>query len=223
MLTLERQLNETSYSAPRALRQRPAKQGNRGCLSEAETQHYSDQTVWMLAVKHERDRTAFGLVFDFYAPRLKGFVMRTGVPAAQAEDIVQEVLLTVWRKADQFDPERAQVSAWIYQIARNRQIDVLRKENRVMPEVLVDELKDEGAVGEDASQILALDQEAETLRKALAQLKPGQREMVEKAYLGELSHSEIQAETGLPLGTIKSRIRLGLEKLRHELKELRNS
>ena len=64
---------------------------------------------------------------------------------------------------------------------------------------------------------------AETLRRALAQLKPGQREMVEKAYLGELSHSEIQAETGLPLGTIKSRIRLGLEKLRHDLKELRNT
>lgn len=176
----------------------------------------------MLAIKHDRDRAAFAQVFDFYAPRLKGFVMRTGVSSAQAEDIVQEVLLTVWRKADQFDPHRAQVSSWIYQIARNRQIDVLRKENRIMPEELSDELKDGGTSEEDASQILAMDQEAETLRMALAQLKPGQREMVEKAYLGELSHSEIQAETGLPLGTIKSRIRLGLEKLRHELKELRS-
>lgn len=222
MLTLEHPLEETTHRAVKALGQGRAQQGKRRQLNDVETQQYSDQTVWMLAVKHDRDRVAFGRVFDFYAPRLKGFVMRTGVSSAQAEDIVQEVLLTVWRKAEQFDPHRAQVSAWIYQIARNRQIDVMRKENRVMPEELSDELKDEGATSEDASQILALDQEAETLRVALAQLKPGQREMVEKAYLGELSHSEIQAETGLPLGTIKSRIRLGLEKLRHELKELRN-
>ncbi|MDO6727904.1 sigma-70 family RNA polymerase sigma factor [Cognatishimia sp. 1_MG-2023] len=173
----------------------------------------------MMAVQAKRDRVAFGQLFDFYAPRLKGFVMRTGVPSAQAEDIVQEVMLTVWRKAAQFDPHRAQVSSWIYQIARNRQIDVLRRENRVMPE----ELTQEADLTEDASQIVALEQETETLRAALAGLKPGQREMVEKAYLGELSHSEIQAETGLPLGTIKSRIRLGLEKLRHELKELRNA
>ena len=227
MLTLERPFEETSHSAAKALRQSreipDQKLGKRGYVNEVETQQYSDQTVWMLAVKNDRDRAAFARVFDFYAPRLKGFIMRTGVSSAQAEDIVQEVLLTVWRKADQFDPHRAQVSAWIYQIARNRQIDVLRKENRVMPEELSDELKGEGASEEDASQILAMDQEAETLRKALAQLKPGQREMVEKAYLGELSHSEIQAETGLPLGTIKSRIRLGLEKPRHDLKELRNT
>lgn len=227
MLTLERPLEETPHSAAKALGQNREQavqnSGTRGHVSKIERSQFSDQTVWMLAVKHDRDRAAFAQIFDFYAPRLKGFVMRTGVPSAQAEDIVQEVLLTVWRKADQFDPERAQVSAWIYQIARNRQIDVLRKENRVMPEELSDELKGEGASEEDASQILAMDQEAETLRRALAELKPGQREMVEKAYLGELSHSEIQAETGLPLGTIKSRIRLGLEKLRHDLKELRSS
>lgn len=180
---------------------------------------YSDQTRWMMAVQVNQDRVAFGRLFDFYAPRLKGFVMRTGVSGAQAEDIVQEVMLTVWRKAAQFDPHRAQVSSWIYQIARNRQIDVLRRENRVMPE----ELTQEAEISEDASQIVALEQETNTLRVALASLKPGQREMVEKAYLGELSHSEIQAETGLPLGTIKSRIRLGLEKLRHELKELRDA
>lgn len=173
----------------------------------------------MIAVRDARDRSAFGLLFDHYAPRLKGFVMRSGVPAAQAEDIVQEVMISVWHKASQFDPHRAQVSSWIYQIARNRQIDVLRKENRPMPE----ELAQDEVQTEDASQIIALEQEASTLRKALKTLKPGQRDMVEKAYLGELSHREIQAQTGLPLGTIKSRIRLGLEKLRHELKDIKQS
>ncbi|SHH79128.1 RNA polymerase, sigma-24 subunit, RpoE [Cognatishimia maritima] len=218
MLTLERTLNDQPHRAILAQRQG---RGTRDTLNEAVQQDYSDQTVWMLAVKQDRDRAAFARLFDFYAPRLKGFVMRSGVSAAQAEEIVQEVMLTVWRKAHLFDPHRAQVSSWIYQIARNRQIDVLRKESRPMPEELSEELKDGGSPQEDASQIMAVEQEAQTLRMALARLKPGQREMVEKAYLGELSHSEIQAETGLPLGTIKSRIRLGLEKLRHELKELR--
>ncbi len=96
----------------------------------------SPQTVWMLAVRDTRDRAAFAALFDHFAPRLKGFVMRSGAGSAQAEEVVQEVMLTVWRKAGQFDPARAQVSAWIYQIARNRQIDVFRKERRPMPEEL---------------------------------------------------------------------------------------
>ena len=175
---------------------------------------YSETTVWMLAVRDQRDKVAFGRLFDHFAPRLKGVICRSGLPPAQAEDIVQDVMLTVWRKAHMFDPGRAQVSAWIYQIARNRQIDILRKHPRPVPE----ELKPVEDTEEDASQVVALEQETQALRAALKTLKPAQRDMVERAYLGELTHAEIKAETGLPLGTIKSRIRLGLEKLRHELK-----
>ena len=175
---------------------------------------YSETTVWMLAVRDQRDKVAFGRLFDHFAPRLKGVICRSGLPPAQAEDIVQDVMLTVWRKAHMFDPGRAQVSAWIYQIARNRQIDILRKEKRPVPE----ELKPVEDTEDDASQVVALEQETQALRAALKTLKPAQRDMVERAYLGELTHAEIRAETGLPLGTIKSRIRLGLEKLRHELK-----
>lgn len=182
------------------------------------TTSYSQQTEWMLAIRDQRDKAAFAALFDHFAPRLKGFVMRGGAPAAQAEDVVQDVMLTVWRKAHLFDPERAQVSSWIYQVARNRQIDVIRKEARPMPEALKAE---EPEHEPDASQVLGLEQETDVLRKALAGLNPAQREMIEKAYIGELSHSDIAEETGLPLGTIKSRIRLGLERLRHELKELR--
>lgn len=171
----------------------------------------------MLAVRDRRDRVAFGRLFDFYAPRLKAMVLRSGISGNHAEDVVQDVLLTVWNKAAQFDPQRAGVSGWIYQIARNRQIDLARKYNRPVPE----ELKTEDRSEEDAGQVLALEQETEKLKKALQALPPEQREMVEKAYLGELTHTDIRDVTGLPLGTIKSRIRLGLDRLRNELKDLR--
>lgn len=180
-------------------------------------QELSDQTAWMLAVRDARDKAAFARLFDFYAPRLKGFVMRSGTNAALAEEIVQDVMLTVWHKAAQFDPERAQVSGWIYQITRNRQIDTIRRSGRAVPE----ELKQEEGHDPDPTQVMALEQEAGKLKQALRRLKPDQREMIEKAYLGDLTHQEIRDQTGLPLGTIKSRIRLGLDRLRHELKELR--
>ncbi|WP_418887934.1 sigma-70 family RNA polymerase sigma factor [Maritimibacter dapengensis] len=190
----------------------------RHVATKADQKAYSEQTLWMLAIRDNRDKRAFGLLFDHFAPRLKGFVIRAGAPAGQAEDIVQDVMLSVWRKAHLYDPERAQVSSWIYQVARNRQIDIIRKEGRPMPEALKAEAEE---TEPDAGQVLALEQETDVLRDALDRLNPDQRDMIEKAYLGELTHSDIAEATGLPLGTIKSRIRLGLERLRHELKDLR--
>ncbi len=186
-------------------------------MPQSPEQTYSDQTLLMLAVRDRRDRAAFGLLFDYFAPRLKGVAMRSGLGSGAAEDIAQEVMLTVWRKADMFDPHRAQVSAWIFQIARNRRIDLVRKENRPVPE----EIKITDDVEDDAGQILAMEQETGRLKTALDQLSPDQRDMIEKAYLGELTHKEISDQTGLALGTVKSRIRLGLERLRHELKGMR--
>jgi RNA polymerase sigma factor (sigma-70 family) len=210
MLTASPEIDQADRRPSQALRKDRLK------VATPSTQ-ISPQTSCMLAVRDSRDRVAFAELFDHFAPRLKGFIMRSGTGSGQAEEIVQDVMLTVWRKADQFDPERAQVSAWIYQIARNRQIDVIRKENRPMPE----ELGEDPSVEPDSSQILAVDQEVGQLKQALTRLKPDQRDIIEKAYMGELTHQEISAQTGLPLGTIKSRIRLGLERLRHELKDMR--
>ena len=186
-------------------------------VTEHGAEEYSEQTRWMLAVRDNRDRVAFGKLFDHFAPRLKGVAVRSGMAEELAEEVAQDVFLTVWRKAHLFDPHRAPVSAWIFQIARNRRIDVIRKENRPMPQEELVSADTE----EDASQITALEQECGLLRSALAALKPDQREMIERAYLGDLTHKEISDQTGLALGTVKSRIRLGLERLRHELKGLR--
>ncbi|WP_394351493.1 sigma-70 family RNA polymerase sigma factor [Pseudoroseicyclus tamaricis] len=188
---------------------------------EAQPRALCEQTKQMLAVRDGRDRAAFGALFDHYAPRLKAMAIRGGATPALAEDIVQDVMLTIWRKAAQYDPARAPVSAWIFRIARNRQIDIARRSRRPEPEAL-DNAPEPASGDAGAGDILGLEQEAEALGRALLALTPEQRAVIERAYLGDLTHSEIHAETGLPLGTIKSRIRLGLDRLRHELKDLRS-
>ena len=199
------------------LRSRLRAKGEPTVVPQSSKPELTEQTRWMLAVRDERDRAAFGQLFDYFAPRLTGVAMRSGLGKTAAEDVAQDVMLTVWRKAQSFDPHRSQVSAWIFQIARNRRIDLVRKEYRAIPE----EIKNVDAVEDDANQIMAVEQEAGILKSAIERLKPDQRDMIEKAYLGELTHKEISDQTGLALGTVKSRIRLGLERLRHELKGLR--
>jgi RNA polymerase sigma-70 factor (ECF subfamily) len=123
-------------------------------------------------------------------------------------------MATLWHKAHLFDPTRASVATWIFTIARNRRIDALRKERRAEPEELP--WGPEEAAPQD--HVLALQEEAAALGDALRKLPEKQRVLIERAYFGDLSHSEIAEETGLPLGTIKSRIRLALDRLRHAMK-----
>jgi len=185
-------------------------------MEGSEPDDLSEQTRWMIALRDNGDRAAYARLFDFYAPRVKALAMRGGTPAGAAEDIAQDVMLRVWRSRFQFDPSRAQVSGWIYQIARNRRIDVARQAPPALPEDIAP-----SPGPEEAAAALALEQEAARLRVALRTLPAGQREMVERAYFGELTHQEISRQTSLPLGTVKSRLRLALERLRHELRELR--
>lgn len=183
----------------------------------ADTAPQTDPTQWLLAVRDHRDRAAFLLLFQYFAPRLKGMLMRGGLRDGSAEDVVQDVMLAVWHKAAQFDPHRAEASAWIYRIARNRRIDLARRKPPPEPEILAEPEDSEP----DAAQILALGQEAALLRSALGALAPDQARVLEQAYFEELPHSRISELTGIPLGTIKSRIRLGLERLRRDLNDLR--
>jgi RNA polymerase sigma factor (sigma-70 family) len=171
-----------------------------------------DWAALLLRVRDARDRAAFAALFRHFAPRVKAFLMRTGTPEAMAEDCAQDVMATLWHKAHLYDPTRAGVATWIFTIARNRRIDAIR---RVRPEP--EDLPWGPEPEPDQTDMLVMQQESRRLGAAMAQLPQNQRDLIERAFLGEVSHTEIAAETGLPLGTIKSRIRLALERLRQQM------
>ncbi|WP_435260100.1 sigma-70 family RNA polymerase sigma factor [Thioclava sp. FR2] len=170
-------------------------------------------TALVFRVRDHQDKAAFAALFRHFAPRVKGFLMKSGASEQLAEECAQDVMATLWQKAGMFDPTRASVATWVFTIARNRRIDALRKARRPEPEDLSWGPDHEP----DQAEVFEVQQDSERLGSALAQLPPKQRELIERAYYGDLSHSEIAAETGLPLGTIKSRIRLALDKLRQTL------
>ncbi len=164
-------------------------------------------------VREMKDRDAFAQLFRHFAPRVKAFLMKSGANEGLAEETTQEVMATLWTKAHMFDPSRASVSTWVFTIARNRKIDALRRMKRPEPEDLT-----WGPEAEpDQADVMTLRQESEKLVEAIAALPEKQRVLIQRAYFGDLTHAEIAEETGLPLGTIKSRIRLALERLRHAM------
>jgi RNA polymerase sigma-70 factor (ECF subfamily) len=163
------------------------------------------------AVAVERDREAFSRLFEYFAPRLKAYLMRAGAPAGAAEDFAQDAMLTVWRKADLFDPTRAGAATWIFTIARNRRLDVLRREGRAaaLPDF---DLTPEEPDRPDA--LLTQADEAARLNEAMRQLSADQMAVLRLAFFKGDAHSEIARALDLPLGTVKSRIRKAMIKLR---------
>ncbi|MEM8729911.1 MAG: sigma-70 family RNA polymerase sigma factor [Pseudomonadota bacterium] len=174
----------------------------------------SPRALWLghiVRIREAQDQRAFAELFEYFAPRVKAFLMKSGADSAQAEECAQEVMATIWQKSHLFDPSRASVATWIFTVARNRRIDMVRRQRRPEPEDLT-----WGPEAEpDQEDVMALQQESHLLRQALTELPAAQRDLIERAYFGDKSHREIAEETGLPLGTIKSRIRLALERLRH--------
>jgi RNA polymerase sigma factor (sigma-70 family) len=194
-----------------ALRQNAAQKMSRRLADTQET----DWVALMVAVRDAQDKTAFAALFRHFAPRVKGFLMKSGTDASLAEECAQDVMATLWHKAHLFDPARASVATWVFTIARNRRIDFARKARRPEPEAL-----DWGPDHEpDQADLYEAAQETRILTAALSELPEKQRALVQRAFYGDLSHSEIAAETGLPLGTIKSRIRLALDRLRTKMTE----
>lgn len=169
------------------------------------------------AVAAYRDRAAFAELFTYFAPRLKAFGLRQGTNPAAAEELAQEAMLAVWRKAGTFDRQRATASTWVFTIVRNKRIDMFRRQRR--PDVSLDEVVDQPSDSEPADSSFELAQAGKVVRQALANLPKEQVEVLHKAFFEDKSHSVIADELNLPLGTVKSRIRLGLARLRSGLPE----
>ena len=170
----------------------------------------------MHKIATDKCRRSFAALFEYYAPRVKSYLKRMGAGDESAEEIAQEVMLTVWRKADQYDACQASVSTWIFRIARNRQIDQFRKVSR--PEISADEPMLQPAEEMPPDEAMSRAQMDAHVREQLKTLPEEQLDLLKAAFYEGLSHSEIAKARGLPLGTVKSRIRLAFQRLKGTLK-----
>lgn len=174
--------------------------------------HHADCVEQIAAT---RSRAAFSELFEYFAPRLKSYLIRLGSDGSSAEEIMQEVMLNVWRKAEQYNRSQASVSTWIFRIARNRRIDRLRRTNK--PEL---DAKDPMLQPPEIEQpdITVNRAQLEVKVRAIIETLPeDQLVLLKAAFYEGLSHSEIAKTYGLPLGTVKSRIRLAFTRLRGSL------
>lgn len=185
----------------------------------ATVQAVHDVDVWstrLEAVARQRDRHAYAELFRHFAPLLKSFALSSPGMAsnASAEELVQEVMLKVWNRACTFDATKASATTWIYTLARNCRIDLLRRKYRVREEVDVDELWDLGTDEDLLDEQVQQQRARKEVRESLRMLPQEQRRIIDKVYMEGKSHTEVAAELGLPLGTVKSRVRLALSKLK---------
>ena len=170
----------------------------------------------ILAIAARADREAFTLLFNHFAPRVKGYLMRLGASAVAAEELAQETLLMVWRKAAQFDPARAGASTWIFTIARNLRIDALRRDR---PARAAEDPSDATSEPQADGLILAAERD-QRVRGALKALSREQAQIVELSFFSEETHAAIAQRLGLPLGTVKSRLRLAMGRMRALLEDM---
>lgn len=175
------------------------------------------ETQWLLRVRDQRDRGAFQQLFDRFAGKVQGYLRRTGLDPADAENILQDIMLAVWQKARLFDPERASARTWIFSLARNRLIDIKRSAKRESAalERYAHETADDQIYEEDMLARAAGDKSV----ALLSLIPPEQASVLLMAYVEGKSHREIAIELKLPIGTVKSRARLGFQRVRSLLEQ----
>lgn len=176
----------------------------------------------MLAVARRADQQAFACLFRHFAPRVKGFMLRAGCEPDLAEAIAQETLVTVWRKAALFSPAQAAVSTWVFTIARNLRIDLYRRRDRLFDTVEQDIDLAEGTAPSTDSPIERAwcEERSRRIREALALLSAEQAMVVRMSFFEDYPHAQIAHALNLPLGTVKSRIRLAVDRLRRLLNDI---
>jgi len=185
-----------------------------GQISLDENGNRNDEwSVCLGQVAQERDREAFGRLFQHFAPLVKAFAL-SGSPlsASHADELVQEVMIKVWQKADGYNPQKAAASTWIYTIARNCRTDLYRRLQKFDTPINAEDIWPEDSVEEP---FLNLQQRRDEVRvrQLLEELPQEQRQALAMVYMEGKSHQEVSQELDLPLGTVKSRIRLAMQKL----------
>lgn len=179
----------------------------------------ADTSALIRAIADRQDMAAFEALFRDFGPRIRAYLIKLTRDGQAAEDLMQETMLAVWRKAGQFDPSKGQPSAWMFTIARNIWIDAWRKQKR--PAFDPDDPALVPAAEPEASDLMDLKQSGAALHEALKTLPQEQVDLIRLSFFDEASHSTIAAQTGLPIGTVKSRIRLAFGRLRAALEELK--
>lgn len=173
----------------------------------------------MKRVGDDRDKQAFEAIYRYFVPKLRSFMSRTSKEPAVVEEYVQEAMVQVWRKAHLFDPERGQASTWMFAIARNVRIDALRRGPK--PDFDLEDPIFRPDDLEPADDILVRTQEADALVRAMSELKKDYFEVLKLSYFEGMAHGAIAVRLGIPLGTVKSRIRLACDRLREALRDLK--
>jgi RNA polymerase sigma-70 factor, ECF subfamily len=169
-------------------------------------------------VAERREPAAFRELFQTYGPRVKAYMMRQGADPATADDLVQETLLTVWRKAALYADDRGSITTWVFTIARNLRIDRLRREVPWLE--LPAGHQEEPSTDQPADEALSEKERQVRVGAVLAELPEDQRAVVTMSFVDGLSHSQIAAQLGVPLGTVKSRMRLAYQRIRESLEDL---
>ena len=201
------QLNLKSFNSNTAMKTRNIKADTFSANTD------DDLTLCVELIGKNQDKLAFNSIFRYFAPRLKSFLVKAGSTDTQAEEVIQEVMIAVWTKSSTYDSSKSSVSTWIYTIARNKRIDKIRKEKRhYLSE------SDEGLeIPVDSTQEKEIfsAQVSNSLKKYMSNLPEEQSKLLKLSYFYNKTHADISTELKIPLGTVKSRIRLALTKMRH--------
>lgn len=167
----------------------------------------------LVRIGADADRAAYKQLFDYYAPRIRAFLRGRRLSGPQVDDLTQDALLTIWRRASTFDPAKASASTWVFTVVRNLQIDLYRKEKRRgdLPE---HEPELQAPETPQPDQMLTRSEDVGRVKTAMMELPADQKEVLDLAFGQGFSHREIADHLDLPLGTVKSRVRLAMAKMR---------
>jgi RNA polymerase sigma-70 factor (ECF subfamily) len=187
-------------------------------VSSSQAQDEDDHEL-VQRVACNRDRAAFRCLFLRFGSRVKALMIRSGADTSMAEDLVQDVMLILWRKAELYSPERGSVAAWVFTIARNLRIDRLRRQSPQAYDDIDDlDLESPDASGEEEVNVR---QQSMLVSEAVSQLPPDQKRVIELSFIYDMPQADIAQELGVPLGTVKSRMRLAYGKLRERLEDVK--